>query len=66
MNEEVVSSRLRAALDEQARLTSTYDQAIGTSYELAAYARLQAATLAVANCDRMARTGSADAPRGIR
>ena len=64
MSEEVISGRLREALDEQARLSRTYDQAIGTSYELSAYARLQAATLAVANCDRIARPAGADAPRG--
>jgi hypothetical protein len=66
MQNDLVSDRLRAALDEQERVSRTYDQAIGTSYELAAYARLQAATLAVANCDRIARTGGIEPQRGPR
>jgi hypothetical protein len=65
MNEDVVSHRLQHALDEQARLSQKYDQSIGTSYELAAYARLQAATLAVANCDRIARKTEAEAPPSV-
>lgn len=60
MSEEVASRRLRAALDEQERLTRGYEQAIGTSSELTAYARLQAANLAVSNADRVARTSGAE------
>lgn len=59
MHEEVVPRRLRAAIDEQARLTRAYEQSIGTTTEPAAYARLQAATLAVVNCDRFARQAPA-------
>jgi hypothetical protein len=63
MNNEVVSQRLRAALDEQARLSLRYDESIGTTYELTAYARLQAATLAVSNCERVSLTPQADGHR---
>ena len=55
MNDEVAVDRLRAALDEQERQTARYQQALGTSAELLAYARLQAANLAVTNCDRVMR-----------
>ena len=55
MGDEVAVQRLEAALEEQARLTSRYEKAIGTEGELTAYARLQAATLDVRNCDRFAK-----------
>ena len=55
MNEHVIASRLQTALAERDRLTHRYQSAVGTNAELTAYARLQAANLAVANADRIAR-----------
>ena len=55
MHEDVAADRLRAPLANQERQTARYQQAVGTSGEISAFARLQAANLAVANCDRIAR-----------
>lgn len=55
MKEDIAVRRLRQALDDQARLTERWQQAIGTAGEMAAYVRLQAARLAVTNCDRLTR-----------
>jgi hypothetical protein len=55
VREDIAVQRLREALDEQARLTERWEQAIGTAGEMTAYVRLQAARLAVTNCDRLAR-----------
>ena len=52
---DVAASRLREALAEQERQTNRYAEAVGTTSELTAFARLQAANLAVTNCDRVAR-----------
>jgi crotonobetainyl-CoA:carnitine CoA-transferase CaiB-like acyl-CoA transferase len=55
MEHELVSGRLQAALDERDRLSRRYEEAVGTTSELSAYARLQAANLAVTNADRLVR-----------
>lgn len=55
MGGEVAERRLESALAEQARLTRRYQQSVGTTGEFSAYAQLQAATLAVNNCDRVVR-----------
>jgi hypothetical protein len=55
MHEDIASDRLRTALANQERQTARYEQAIGTSGEISAFARLQAANLEVANCDRITR-----------
>jgi hypothetical protein len=66
MHEDIAADRLRAALANQEHQTARYEQAIGTSAEISAFARLQAANLEVANCDRITRRFSngdlADAP----
>jgi hypothetical protein len=64
--EDVAADRLRKALAEQERQTTRYQESVGTTGELSAYARLQAANLAVANCDRMARGFGAVQPDGAR
>jgi hypothetical protein len=60
MGNVVAERRLSTALADQARLTTRYEESIGTSGELSAYARLQAANLAVSNCDRLLRAGAND------
>ena len=57
---DVAANRLREALAEQERQTNRYAQAVGTTGELSAFARLQAANLAVANCDRIVRRATDD------
>jgi hypothetical protein len=56
----VAEQRLESVLAEQAWLTTRYQQSLGTTGELSAYARLQAATLAVNNCERWLRAPRAD------
>ena len=55
MGAQVAERRLQDALTEQARLTRVHRAAVGTGGELSAYVRLQAATLAVNNCERAFR-----------
>jgi len=55
MHEDIAADRMRAALANQERQTARYEQAVGTSGEISAFARLQAANLEVANCDRITR-----------
>ena len=55
MHQDIAADRMRAALDNQERQTARYEQAVGTSGEISAFARLQAANLEVANCDRITR-----------
>jgi hypothetical protein len=55
MHEDIAAERLRAALADQELQTARYEQAVGTTSELTTFARLQAANLAVANCDRTLR-----------
>lgn len=60
MHEDFAADRLRAALANQERQTDRYAQAVGTAGEISAFARLQAANLDVANCDRVARLTDGD------
>jgi hypothetical protein len=53
--ERLAVRRLEVALGEQARLGDAYERAVGTSAEQSTYARLQAAALDVARCDRAAK-----------
>jgi anti-sigma regulatory factor (Ser/Thr protein kinase) len=61
VREYVAERRLGSALAEQSRLTARYQDAVGTSGEFAAYARLELATLAVTNCDRALKALRRDA-----
>jgi intracellular sulfur oxidation DsrE/DsrF family protein len=66
--EAAAVERLEAALADQARLGEQYERAIGTSAEQTTFARLQAAGLRVAMCDRAVKAfGSAfdDEPVGL-
>jgi hypothetical protein len=52
----VAVERLNEALAEQARLGDGFARMAGTSAEQSAYARLQAASLHVAECDRAVKS----------
>jgi hypothetical protein len=63
MHEDMAVERLRVALANQERQTARYERAVGTPGEISAFARLQAANLEVANCDRLTRGfGDGDRP----
>lgn len=47
--------QLQRARDERAVIAEQYERAIGTPDERASYLRLQAVTLRVSICDRLAR-----------
>ena len=53
--ERAAARQLEVALLEQARLGDAYERAVGTSAEQSTYARLQAASVDVARCDRVAK-----------
>ena len=59
MGKATAAARLRAAVTEQARLRDSYEAAIGTSAEFSAFARLQAANLRVAMCEKTVRIAAA-------
>ena len=67
INEAAARERLEVALADQARLGDLYQRAMGTSAEQTSYARLQAAGLRVAMCDRAVKTfrGASGAPAGL-
>ena len=60
MHDDIAGERLLTALADQELQTTRYEQAVGTTSELSAFARLQAANLAVANCDRVMRGATED------
>ena len=62
MGKETAAERLKSALGEQSRLRELYERSIGTSSEVSAFVRLQAANLRVSMCERTLRIASNGRP----